>query len=126
MKSHFLLTLSVSRSDLMILTTYLEHSYDRASTGSKTIPRPLAKRLRELSTAHPGNPALEYMVTAATPDFEIREMTDDTVTIATIDGGASLPRTLAVLGNLAPSCLENEIIYVPMDADRASTGPALH
>lgn len=126
MKCHFQLTLRISADDLMILTAYLEHAYDRTSTGAKAIPRPLARRLRELSAAHPANTALQHLVTAACPDFEIRAITDDAVTIATIGGGASLPRTLALLGSIVPSCLANDIVYAPLERARASASPALH
>ncbi|EJL20410.1 hypothetical protein [Novosphingobium sp. AP12] len=42
MKRHFQLLLKASPDDLVIITAFLEHAYDRAHAGPDRITRPLA------------------------------------------------------------------------------------
>jgi hypothetical protein len=126
MKRHFQLLLKVSADDLMILTTFLEHGYDRAHADPDRMPRPLAQRLRELSAIDPTDRAFQYQVLVALPEWEIADVVGDTLTIASGPGGASLADTIELLGRLAPSCLTSRLVYVPIEAPQASEGGALH
>jgi len=112
--------------DLMILTTFLEHSYDRAHADPDRMPRPPAQRLRELSAVDPTDRAFQYQVLVALPEWEIADVVGDTLTIASGPGGASLADTIELLGRLVPSCLASRLVYVPVEAPQDSEGVALH
>jgi hypothetical protein len=126
MKRHFQLLLKVSADDLMILTAFLEHAYDRAHTDPDRIPRPLAQRLHELAAADPTDTAFEYLVMVAHPDWEIADVAGETLTIASGPGGASLANTVELIGRLAPSCLASAFVYLPIELTQGSEGVALH
>ncbi|WP_159983406.1 MULTISPECIES: hypothetical protein [unclassified Novosphingobium] len=122
MKRHFQLLLEVSADDLMILTAFLEHAYDRAHADPDRIPRPLAQRLREVAAADPTDAAFQYLAMVAQPEWEIADVAGDTLTIASVPGGASLADTVELLGRLAPSCLAAAFVYQPIEAPQASQG----
>lgn len=122
MKRHFQLLLKVLGDDLMILTTFLEHAYDRSHTDPSRMPRPLAQRLREIAAVDPTDTAFQYLVMIARPDWEIADVAGDTLTIASVPGGASLADTVELLGRLAPSCLAAAFVYQPIEAPQASQG----
>jgi hypothetical protein len=116
MKRHFQLPLKVSADDLMILTAFLEHAYDRAHFNPDRMPRPLAQRLREVAAEDPTDAPFRYLVTVAHPEWEIADVAGDTLTIASSPGGASLADTIELLGRLAPSCLSCTFVYLPVEA----------
>lgn len=127
MKRHFRLTLSLSADDLLILTTYVEHSYDRALVGDPLLPHPLGRRLREIAHEDPTDTAFEHLVMRETLQWDIVTVGAETVTIATGPSGASLHQVLEVLGRIAPSCLEARILYDPVDPPQGTAaGDALN
>ncbi|WP_103727293.1 hypothetical protein [Novosphingobium sp. HII-3] len=126
MKRHFKLTLKLSPDDLLILTTYLEHAYDRALIGRCVMPGPLSRRLRELAAADPTDMGFHHLIMLMSPGWEISDVEGDAVTIVTGPAGASLAQTIELLGRLVPSCLETEIHYEPVGAAQDPEGNALH
>jgi hypothetical protein len=126
MKHHFQLLLKVSADDLMILTTFLEHAYDRVTAEPDRMPRPLAQRLRDIAALDPTDAAFQHLVLARQPDWEIADVAGETLTIASGPGGASLADTLELIGRLAPSCLASAFVYLPIEQPQDAEGIALH
>ncbi|WP_157222682.1 hypothetical protein [Novosphingobium sp. AP12] len=78
--------------------------------------------MREVAAADPTDAAFHYLVMVAQPEWEIADVAGDTLTIASVPGGASLADTVELLGRLAPSCLAPAFVYVPIKALQASQG----
>lgn len=126
MTQHFRLTLSLSADDLLIVTAYIEHAFDKAIPRQVPIPRPLIKRLREIAEADPTDAAFEHLIKGGTMDWDIENIGVDTVCIRSRPDGASLAKTVDVLGRLAPSCLTASILYEPVSVSQDPQGFALH
>jgi hypothetical protein len=126
MKRHFQLTLTLSRDDLTILGSYLEHVHGRVVADQTAIPGLLAGRLREIDLADPTDSAFQYLLKVASPRLTIDEVSGRTVVIGTSAGGTSLSTTIELLGRLVPSCLEGAIYYQPGDTPQRSGRVALH
>ncbi len=126
MKRRSQLLLKVPPGDLMILTTFLEHAYDRVTAEPDRMPRPLAQRLRDIAALDPTDAAFQHLVLATQPDWEIADVASDALTIVSGPSGASLADTIEVIDRLAPSCLASAFVYLPIEQPQDAEGVALH